>query len=39
MKSALLLALAVLKQSDDWPNHAMHSMSTFMQDMRSTIGH
>ncbi len=37
LTSAVLLALAVLKQSEQWPDEALRSMSTFMKEMRESL--
>ncbi len=37
LKCALILALSVLAQDGPWPGAALHSMSTFMTEMRSTL--
>jgi hypothetical protein len=37
LRSAFLLALAVLMQSDPWPDEALRSMSDFMNDMRQSL--
>ena len=37
LRSAVLLAFAVLKQSERWPNEALRSMSSFMTDMRQRL--
>ncbi len=39
LRSAVILALAVLKQSERWPNEALRSMSDFMKDMRENLLH
>ena len=36
-KCAFILALSVLTQSGPWPGAALHSMSSFMTEMRSTL--
>ncbi len=37
LTSAILLALAVLTQSEQWPDEALRSMSTFMSTMRESL--
>lgn len=37
LTSAILLALAVLIQSESWPDEALRSMSEFMKDMRQSL--
>ena len=39
LRSAILLAFAVLMQSDRWPDEALRSMSSFMEDMRESLLH
>lgn len=39
IRSAILLAFAVLMQSDRWPDAALRSMSSFMEDMRESLLH
>ena len=36
-KCAFILALSVLTQSGPWPGAALHTMSSFMTEMRSTL--
>ena len=36
-KCAFILALSVLTQSGPWPGAALHSMSSFMTEMRSAL--
>ena len=37
LQSAMLLAFAVLTQAERWPDAALRSMSTFMDDMRTSL--
>jgi len=37
LQSAVLMAFAVLAQSDSWPDEALRSMSSFMDDMRERL--
>lgn len=37
LKCAFILALSVLAQAGPWPGAALHSMSDFMTEMRSTL--
>jgi hypothetical protein len=37
LKCAFILALSVLAQDGPWPGAALHSMSSFMTEMRSTL--
>ncbi len=37
LRSALLLSLAVLMQSERWPDEALRSMSAFMKEMRQSL--
>jgi len=37
LKCAFLLVLSVLTQAGPWPGAALHSMSSFMTEMRSTL--
>jgi len=37
LKCAFILALSVLAQDGPWPGAALHSMSSFMDEMRSTL--
>lgn len=37
LTSAMLLALAVLTQSEQWPDEALRSMSAFMKEMRESL--
>ncbi len=39
LRSAVIMALAVLKQSERWPNEALRSMSDFMTAMRENLLH
>ncbi len=39
LRSAILLALAVLVQSERWPAAALRSMSSFMSTMRENLLH
>lgn len=37
LRCAFILALSVLAQDGPWPGAALHSMSDFMTEMRSTL--
>jgi hypothetical protein len=37
LKCAFILALSVLTQAGPWPGAALHSMSSFMTEKRSTL--
>jgi hypothetical protein len=37
LKCAFILALSALAQDGPWPGAALHSMSSFMTEMRSTL--